>query len=167
MLSTTTRSSAREPKETDHNMVEPINLVLPGCHPSPERVVITIGTDPCPARRRVVLTGEYLQRRPASAPAVHAQQVSGVPLPDGEVSARSHHRSWLIVIERVLGGWAPTLRVALILAITLAGLIAVIVIGFGIPGALLLASAATAASDFPPADNLEVVTGALFGSSGG
>lgn len=51
---------------------------------------------------------------------------------------RSSRSSWLCLVEHILGDWAPTLRLAVLLTIILAALVATVAVSFGLASALLL-----------------------------
>jgi hypothetical protein len=60
-------------------------------------------------------------------------------VPPGQRHGRGRHRrprrgTWLCLAERVLGGWAPTLRASLLLLVVAMCLLAAAAVIFGVPG---------------------------------
>jgi hypothetical protein len=97
------------------------------------RVVIAVEMPGCPSRRRVVLNGGYLDE--PDTPICAAPPVS---------PPTRQRLTCLGLAERIIGDWAPTLRVALLLIIVLLGLISMIVVGLGLEGVLFVGSISAA-----------------------
>jgi hypothetical protein len=57
---------------------------------------------------------------------------------------RQRQSGWLCLVERILGDWAPTLRLAVLLIIILAALIAAIAVLLGFGSALMMLGGAAA-----------------------
>lgn len=115
-------------------MLDPTNPPERGPDPSPTRVVVATQATDAPARHRIVLNESALDEQ--STPACAA--VPTTPSRVEPVAPRPQHLTCLGLVDRVIGDWAPTLRVALLLIIVLVGLVLLVVVGLGFEGALFL-----------------------------
>jgi hypothetical protein len=61
------------------------------------------------------------------------------PLPRPPMTGRRGDREWLRLLERVVGGWAPTLRQSVVLLVLFLAAAAAVVITLGLGGLLLVA----------------------------
>lgn len=122
-------------------IVEPPDPACPEGDPSLNRVATDADLSDCCERRKRIVLNKVFDAEPVrlvvtlAPPSAHTV----TPSEAGEAPA-----SWIALIERVIGDTAPTLRVSLLLVILLAGLITLIVVGFGLEGAPFVASAGAA-----------------------
>lgn len=116
------------------DIIEPINPPAPACTASLKRVVVAVEAADCPSRARIILNEEFLGQRPAQSEASRAQVAAPTPQP----------LTYLGLLERIIGGWAPTLRAALLLTMMLLGLTALAVVGLGFEGAVVIIAIGTA-----------------------
>lgn len=120
------------------NSLEPTEVATPECTASPKRVVVAHTSNVPPTRIAVVLDGTYLAK-----PATESDAPAFTHVADRTSRRRSARSNWLCLIERIVGEWAKTLRLALLLVILLIALIVILVVllGFG-QGLLVLGTGA-------------------------
>ena len=115
--------------------LEPVTRINPGRVGSPGLVDRTLAAQGHgPVRRLTRLDADYYATR-------RVAPTRSVPAPRaGNAAPPAADRAWLRVVERVAGGWAPTLRgsVALVTLFLVAAV--TVVITLGLIGAILVAS---------------------------
>lgn len=92
-------------------------------------------------RRRLVVLNEVFLAGPDHPVVTPRPSMAQNVGPRGPRLESSH---WLAMAERLIGMWAPTLRAGLLLTILITVLSTLIVVGFGVGGALVVVSAGAA-----------------------
>lgn len=126
---------------TNMTSVEARRTINPDLAGSPDRVGrIIAGQTGCPVRRLTRLDADYYaaaERMPTvGVPAPRAPH-PGERVVEPEPAPESHDSAWLRFLERIVGGWAPTLRGSIVLVTLFLCAAVLLVLALGIAGAVL------------------------------
>lgn len=128
-----TSTAINEYEGQTQDMLEPINHPWEGPTRSPRQVDVASTVSNQPTRTTVILNGVFVEGQDKAAKPC----CPGHPLPSPQPL------TCLTLVERVIGDWARTLRIAMLLVIVLLGLDVLIIVGFGIGGAAIITGLAT------------------------